>query len=84
MKLDPKAYGLPARTHLEKLEDHTIGLIIDRKSRIIMADGKKILEKAQSIKKVAPSTQVVLVTTAPICSKTELFLEKSGVTVKKK
>lgn len=83
MKLDPKKYGLPARTHLEKIGDHTIGLIIDRKSRIIMADGKKILEKAKSIKERDPLTQVTLVTTAPICSKTEIFLEDSGITVKK-
>ena len=83
MKLDPKAYGLPPRTHLEKLEDSTIGLVIDRKSRIIMTDGKKILEKSKSIFLIAPSTQVVLVTTAPICSKTKLFLEESGIAVKK-
>ncbi|MFT5697647.1 MAG: hypothetical protein ACI8ZB_000495 [Desulforhopalus sp.] len=81
MKLDPKKYGLPARTHLEKLDEHTIGLIVRRKSRIIMADGRKLVEKAMCIQETATSTKVALVTTAPICGKTRTFLEASGITI---
>jgi hypothetical protein len=46
-----------------------------------MADGRKILEKAQKIKEVQPSIAVVLKTTAPVCSKTKAFLEESGIQV---
>ena len=79
MKFDPKEFGLPPRTVIEQLEGDTIALVIDRKSRIFMADGKKILEKGNNIKKYRPSVNVVLKTTAPICSKTKAFLESHGV-----
>jgi hypothetical protein len=68
MRLDPTEYGLPARTVIEQIDKNTIALVIDRKSRIIMADGKKILEKLSKIKKYRPSVNVVLKTTAPVCS----------------
>lgn len=44
-----------------------------------MADGKKILEKAQAIKSVQPAVKVALKATAPICSKTIKFLEEEGI-----
>lgn len=74
MKLTPGYYGLPARTQLEKISKDTIALVMQRKSRIIMADGRKIAQKAALMKKVCPSLHVVLKTTAPICSKTKAFL----------
>lgn len=40
IKLEPKEFGLPARTVIGQIDENTIALIIDRKSRIIMADGK--------------------------------------------
>ncbi len=46
-----------------------------------MADGRKILEKAQKIKDALPGTVVVLKTTAPVCSKTKAFLEEAGIQV---
>ncbi len=46
-----------------------------------MTDGRKILEKANRIKEVAPSTTIILKTTAPVCSKTKSFLEDAGVQV---
>lgn len=82
MELNPKEFGLPARTLLEQIDDDTIAIVINRKSRIIMADGKKILEKAQKIKDVQPSVTVVLKTTAPICSKTIKFLESERIQLK--
>ncbi len=81
MKLLPKEFNLPARTVLEQIDDETIAIVIDRKSRIIMADGKKILEKSQKIKKKQPSTTVVLKTTAPVCSKTIKFLETEKISL---
>ena len=79
MKLQPKEFGLPARTELEQIDATTIGIVINRKSRIIMADGKKIAEKAEQIRRVAPLATVVLKTTAPVCSKTIPYLESKGI-----
>ncbi len=79
MNLSPKDFGLPARTVLEQIDDNTIAIVMNRKSRIIMADGKKILEKVQAIKAVQPALSVALKATAPICSKTMKFLEEEGI-----
>jgi hypothetical protein len=79
MILNPKKFGLPARTVLEQIDDTTIAIVMNRKSRIIMADGKKIFEKAGKIKDVRTSVRVALKTTAPLCSKTIKFLEAEGI-----
>jgi hypothetical protein len=79
MTLNPKEFGLPARTVLEQVDDTTTAIVMNRKSRIIMADGKKILEKARKIQEVQPSITVALKTTAPLCSKTRRFLEDEGI-----
>ena len=84
MRLNPRDYGLSARTLIEKIDKNTIALIIDRKSRIIMTDGKKILKKIHQIKETLPAVRVELITTAPVCSKTKTFLEGEGVEVKLK
>lgn len=80
-RIDPKEFGLHARTVLEQVDEHTVALVMDRKSRIIMADGRKIVEKVEKIQKVRPKITVVLKTSAPVCSKTTTFLEKSGITI---
>lgn len=79
MTLSPKDFGLPPRTVLEQLDEQTIAIIIDRKSRIIMADGKKIIEKAQKITASIPSISIALKTSAPVCSKTAKLLENNGI-----
>lgn len=79
MKISPKEFDLPSRTVLEQIDNNTIAILINRKSRIIMADGKKILEKAGKIRKVRPDYSIVLKTTAPLCSKTIDFLGKEGI-----
>ena len=80
-RLDPKQFGLPPRTVIEQLEGDTIALVISRKSRIIMADGQKILEKLRKIRATQPQIKVALKTTAPVCSKTKTFLESEGIQV---
>ncbi len=79
--MDPNEFGLPARTVLEQLDGDTIALVLDRKSRIILADGKKVLEKLRKIKNAEPQMNVALKTTAPICSKTKAFLDREGIQV---
>lgn len=77
--ISPKEFGLPARTVLEQVDENTIAIVMDRKSRIIMADGRKIFEKAQKIKESQPSVSIVLKTTAPVCSKTKQLLESADI-----
>ncbi len=79
--LDPKALGLPARTTVEEVNRDTLALVIERKSRIIMADGIKILTKVNKIKAVKPNMNVILKTTTPICSKTLQLFENKGLEV---
>lgn len=79
--LSAKEFNLPARTCLEQLDSSTIALVMKRKSRIIMADGRKIQEKASKIREKRPGTRIVLKTTAPVCSKTMLFLQEEGIEI---
>ena len=41
--IDPTSLGLPSRTTVEEIDSNTLAIVIQRKSRIIMADGIKIL-----------------------------------------
>jgi hypothetical protein len=79
--LDPKLFGLHPKTVLEKIDSDTLAIIIDRKSRIIMADGRKILEKAKVISKEMPGKEVLLKTSTPICSKTMKYFKNNGLKV---
>lgn len=81
MLIDPKNYGLSSKTVCEKIDDEHIAIFLDRKSRIIMADGKKILEKARKIRKKSPRTKVSFKTNAPICSKTRNLLAQNDIMI---
>lgn len=76
--LDPKEYELHHTTVLEDLGRKHVALVLDRKSRIIMSDGKKILEKALKLKSHG-FKKVSLKTNAPVCSKTSRFLEDESI-----
>jgi len=52
---------------------------MDRKIRIIMKNGEKIVRKAALILKTIPGAVVSLLTTAPICSKTKALLKENKV-----
>ena len=71
-QVDPKLYGLPARTILMKKGPGEFILVIDRKSRIIMKDALTILKKAEQIKGKDQNALVVLETSAPVLF--EVFL----------
>ena len=79
--IDPKTYGLSSRDRLIKISENHIALIINRKSRIIMADGRRILEKINKIRKIAPGVNIILQTNAPVCSRTVAFLQESDVEI---
>ena len=79
--VDPISLGLPAKTTVEAVDRNTLAIVIKRKSRIIMADGLKILAKVNTIKTAKPDMNVILKTTTPICSKTLQLFEKKGLKV---
>lgn len=79
--IEPKSLGLIPRTLVEKINEISYAIVMNRKSRIIMADGKKILANAEKIKKAIPGIQVMLKTTAPVCSKTLHFLAEHDIRV---
>lgn len=79
--IDPKPMGLHASTRIERVSDEELRLIIRRKSRIIMKDGKAILEKIVKITDCFPGSIVSVETTAPVCSKTKAFLKDQGVPI---
>ena len=78
-QLDAKQLGVNPKT---KIIDHGafLAIVVERKSRIIMKDGEKIIEKAKAIQRVK-NTPIYLQTGAPICSKTKTHLEKHGVMI---
>jgi hypothetical protein len=79
--LDPTSLGLPSRTIIEEIDRNTLAIVIKRKSRIIMADGEKILEKVLKIKETRPGMNVILKTNTPICSKTLIYFTGKGFKV---
>ena len=78
--VDPKQFGLSSRTYLIE-NKNTISIIIDRKSRIIMKDGKKILDQANAIQKIKKKA-IILLTSAPVCGKTKIFLSENDINIK--
>ena len=78
-KLEPQSYGLSNRTNLVRI-DNSIGIVIDRKSRIIMKDGDRIVKQAQAIQ-VKENKPVVLFTSAPVCSKTKQYLSANNILI---
>ena len=48
-RIDPKKYGLTPRDQIRRIDATHWALVMNRKSRIIMADGRRILEKADRL-----------------------------------
>ena len=78
-KLEPRLYGLSARTNLVQI-DNSIGILIDRKSRIIMKDGHRIVKQAHAIQ-IKNNKPVILITSAPVCSKTKQYLSANNILI---
>ena len=78
--LNSKEFGLSSRTVVGQV-DSLIVLIKDRKSRIIMKDGRQILEQIEQIKMQVEGKEIALATNAPICSKTTNFFKESRIEV---
>ena len=80
-KLNPKKYGLSYQTSIFKKERGDVVIMKNRKSRIIMKDGYKILETARKIRTIEKSVKITLQTNAPMCSKTKRYLEKNVIAI---
>ena len=77
--VDPKKYNLSSRVSLQENASNELCIVMNRKSRIIMKDGYRILEIAEKIKHVENKRKVKVLSSAPVCSKTKAFLNKKGL-----
>ena len=81
-KVDPIQYNLHSRVDLRQDTAGALFIVVDRKSRIIMKDGHRILEMVNTISREDQSKKVSIRTSAPVCSKTKKFLLESGIVIK--
>jgi len=79
--VNPKTYNLSPRIKLLKDSAGSLFIVIDRKSRIVMKDGSRIIKTAEHIKKVNQNKTISLLTSAPVCSKTKILLSKNNISV---
>jgi len=79
--LNAEDYRLAKRTKLIMLKKDRIGIIKKRKSRIIMKDGRQILDIAGQIRKVDAGLSIALLISGPICGKTTKFLNENQIEI---
>ena len=77
--IDPAKYNLPSRVKLLG-KDKRVFIVINRKSRIIMKDGHRIVKMARQITK--DEREVSVLSSAPVCKKTRKFLLENHIVVK--
>jgi len=79
--VNPKTYNLSSRIKLLQDSAGSLFIVIDRKSRIIMKDGSRVVKMAERIKEVNQNKKISLLTSAPVCSKTKVLLLKNNISV---
>ena len=79
--VNPKTYNLSSRIKLLQDSAGSLFIVIDRKSRIIMKDGIRVVKIAEHIKEVNQNKKISLLTSAPVCSKTKILLLKNNILV---
>ncbi len=80
--IDPRKYNLSPRIRLQQNSINDLFIVIDRKSRIIMKDGYRIVEIVNSIQSAEKNSTVLVLTSAPVCSKTRQFLSERKIEIK--
>ena len=80
--IDPTQYNLSSRVDLRQDRSGDLLIVIDRKSRIIMKDGIRVLEMVKKINKIDPKKNISVRTSAPICSKTKKRLLENSIIIK--
>ena len=81
-KIDPTQYNLSSRVDLRQDRSGGLLIVINRKSRIIMKDGIRVLGMVKKINKIDPKKNISVRTSAPICSKTKKLLLENNITTK--
>ena len=79
--IDPTQYNLSSRVDLRQDRSGDLLIVIDRKSRIIMKDGIRVLEMVKKINKIDPKKNISVRTSAPICSKTKKLLLENSIVI---
>ena len=80
--INPALFNVSNRTKLFMDDLGNINMLIERKSRIIIKDGKKIIAIAKKIKSINKKNRLTVFTSAPVCSKTKSLLEKNKIYIK--
>jgi len=78
--VNPNKFGLSGRTMIGADDKKNYYIIKNIKSRIIMETGKKINEIANKIR-FKIKGNVILATTAPVCSKTKKYLKEKKINI---
>ena len=81
VNINPKKYNLPPRTKLKESSSGKIFITINRKSRVIMKDGERVLSLVKKINLVDPNKKVGILSSAPICGKTKNWLLDNGISI---
>jgi hypothetical protein len=79
--INPAIFGLASRITIYRKSNTHFVIVKNRKSRIVMHDGRQLLSLAKKIWHVYPHIRVSLQTTAPVCSKTLAFLADNNIDV---
>lgn len=80
-ELNPSDYELGSRIKIVEISDGHLGILKKRKSRIIMKDGQQIIDIADSIRSSSPTTNISLIISGPICSKTLKALDINSINI---
>ena len=80
-ELNSLDYGLSPRVKIVEISEDHIGILKKRKSRIIMKDGQQIMEIADMIRTKSPNSNISLIISGPICSKTRKALGSNSIDV---
>ena len=80
--VDPVLFNISSRTKLFMDDLGNINMLIERKSRIITKDGKKIIAISKKIKSINKKNRLTVFTSAPVCSKTKGLLEQNKIYIK--
>lgn len=78
MNLNPESLKLNRRDTINVNGDEVI-ISKERKSRIVMKDGKKILRDAEKIRVQKKNARIIIRTDAPVCSKTRSWLAEHNI-----
>ena len=72
-------FGLPKNTQIEVLGANHLAIVKMIKSRIISKDAEKIVEMVGLIRQKEPNTEVSLICSGNICSKSIQLLENNQI-----